>query len=1297
MRRLILTVVLLVVMAACCVPVYAAGGNALTISLGTDEGDPSVLDGEYVYNISGTTDASEPFDFDMTAVFSDGVVTSMTSTDESGFVKIMESFGGCMLVDLPDGNYLVRETARPGNAKIYDLRVNSSGESHINFEEGTAEFSINSISDPSPQISFLYRVRHLSPAISADADVLKPYAGMAGAQKLYYGGDRWTVIAHESVMGDGKPLVTGGDTMYPENSVTLLKSDVNSSDMTAFNKTYPPHDWSNCYGWLYDSSGSPIEPEAPSTLREFIDNRYTGEKGAFSKAEQEAIIPRTLEGGADNYSEGKENKIRGDSVDGAKLWPLSYLEAWNLRWEVLRASCSWWLRTPGDQGKKVQYISGDSYIASGDDVNKPDSCARPAFNLDEDKVILISAAAGGKKSGEEGPDALTEVETKENTDWKVTLKDEKLKDFKIDSVKTCNGENLFIEYSGAVLSTIVSDRRGSYISAVIKNGNDVKYYGRIKALKADEDKAGGVLINLKGKLDKTAGDKVFVFNELFNGDRQYKEDGQSIKYEECNDYVSDLIEVDIPSESEYEHDYKDATCTEPKTCVRCGATDGKPSHSFTKYESNNNATCTKDGTKTAKCDRCDATDTVTDEGSALGHSFTKYESNNNATCTKDATKTAKCDRCDATDTQPDTGSALGHSFTKYESNNDATCTKDGTKTAKCDRCDATDTVTDEKTALGHSFTKYVSNDDATITKDGTKTAKCDRCDATDTVTDEGSALGRYWQTEPMDLKAESSASGNGWTWDGESRTLTISGMIMDLTESQEDFDAAITLPDGGATIIVNDKESNITVPGGKTKSGGTENRLAVESKGDLKILGDGAGTLEIQATGGANGISADGSITIGDPDTLKGPTVEVYGTSSGIISRKTISVYGSTLEAGNTVNDESSTGAVIAVNFGREQNGITIDHSDLTLSAAGNGAAGLGAVYGDIYIVDSSISQTPVEGAEDVDGIITMNGSVFIKNSQAYFDLGSGDKVGGSVIAAEFGDQTLQTNRDIYITDSVVRGMDSDSGLYAFYGGAEIKNSTVDLTATSYTVDCNFKGLKVEDSNVDLNSTGAYFAACGRIGGPFTIKNSTFTAVATGEMSSGLSVNYPGKTVFSGKDTKISLEGTYSAIDFNSRKSKKDYPLTMKNNLAAKEGGELQPVFDKSDKTYTWSYSPEHLTVDRNGLLTNASKKVEFAAGKANTIKVKGKTYKVDAKKLKKKSVTVKRAKVLTVKKAKGDLIYTKKKGNKKITINYKTGKVKLKKGLKKGKYKVTATVFAAGNSKYGQATKKRTFKIVVK
>ena len=50
------------------------------------------------------------------------------------------------------------------------------------------------------------------------------------------------------------------------------------------------------------------------------------------------------------------------------------------------------------------------------------------------------------------------------------------------------------------------------------------------------------------------------------------------------------------------------------------------------YVSNNDATCTADGTKTAKCDLCGvAEDTVTDEDSKLDHVFTNYVSNNDAT------------------------------------------------------------------------------------------------------------------------------------------------------------------------------------------------------------------------------------------------------------------------------------------------------------------------------------------------------------------------------------------------------------------------------------------------------------------------------------------------------------------------------------------------------------------------------------------------------------------------------------------------------------------------------------------
>lgn len=81
-----------------------------------------------------------------------------------------------------------------------------------------------------------------------------------------------------------------------------------------------------------------------------------------------------------------------------------------------------------------------------------------------------------------------------------------------------------------------------------------------------------------------------------------------------------------PGESALGHDWMDADCTNPKRCSRCDTTEGEAlGHSFTNYVSNNDATCEADGTKTAKCDRCDETDTIADEGSALGHRLVKTD------------------------------------------------------------------------------------------------------------------------------------------------------------------------------------------------------------------------------------------------------------------------------------------------------------------------------------------------------------------------------------------------------------------------------------------------------------------------------------------------------------------------------------------------------------------------------------------------------------------------------------------------------------------------------------------------
>ena len=112
----------------------------------------------------------------------------------------------------------------------------------------------------------------------------------------------------------------------------------------------------------------------------------------------------------------------------------------------------------------------------------------------------------------------------------------------------------------------------------------------------------------------------------------------------------------------------------------------------------------------------------------------------------------------------------------------------------------------------------------------------------------------------------------------------------------------------------------------------------------------------------------------------------------------------------------------------------------------------------------------------------------------------------------------------------------------------------------------------------------------------------------------------------------------------------------------------------------------------------------------ANGLKAKGKTLSLRVNKLRKKAITIKRSKAISIRNAKGTVTYKKvqvsrknknkkyiKKAKyaKKITVNKKTGKITVKKGLKKGTYKLRVKVTAAGNKKYKAATK--TVSVIIK
>ena len=85
-------------------------------------------------------------------------------------------------------------------------------------------------------------------------------------------------------------------------------------------------------------------------------------------------------------------------------------------------------------------------------------------------------------------------------------------------------------------------------------------------------------------------------------------------------------------------------------CARCNATTTEKVTCDAQVTTP--ATCTEKGTTTytATCGTASETTTRQDVP-ALGHSFTNYVYNGDATCGGDGTETAKCDRCDVTDTR----------------------------------------------------------------------------------------------------------------------------------------------------------------------------------------------------------------------------------------------------------------------------------------------------------------------------------------------------------------------------------------------------------------------------------------------------------------------------------------------------------------------------------------------------------------------------------------------------------------------------------------------------------------------
>ena len=365
-----------------------------------------------------------------------------------------------------------------------------------------------------------------------------------GYDYIYFG--YWEIETDYTTPGPIKWRVLDDQTNTEETGLFMLSETLLIKDnwtsvyfQESQHSVYDGNSWTYYKGESHDGDHANCQIAnawQDSEAQEWCNDFYSGN---LTMLEQGAVLATTKSDGAFTSSTYSATFAASDNIlNGDKVFFLSAEEAetgaYGFTNDAARIAylgsvvSNWWLRSPYT-GKTAQlktwYVG--RFTADGVVINYQSNLlwpARPAFNLDQNAVLLTSAAVDGKASGTVGADALQAVAGYSGNEWKLTLLDASRKSFSVSGVSMQNGTVSF-SYSGAQTGT------DEYISAVVVDNGAVTYYGHVLQLDGTANGANGTAsLSLPADVTLSANTKLYVFNEQYNGDQK-------------TDYASDFVDI----------------------------------------------------------------------------------------------------------------------------------------------------------------------------------------------------------------------------------------------------------------------------------------------------------------------------------------------------------------------------------------------------------------------------------------------------------------------------------------------------------------------------------------------------------------------------------------------------------------------------------------------------------------------------------------------------------------------------------------------------------------------------------